>query len=55
MMDCKEHFISLIEKMRYAQKMAFMKSKFERDKKDWIQHAHRLEIEVDNLLKQMTQ
>ncbi len=48
-----EHFTDLVCKMRKAQKLAFMKSKFEPDKMDCVRYAHSLEKCVDEYLEEL--
>ena len=51
--DLLKDFTRLVRKMRETQKTAYVKSKFEPDKMEWMREAHEMERQVDAHLKRL--
>ena len=51
--DLLKDFTRLVRKMRETQKTAYVKSKFEPDKMEWMRAAHEMERQVDAHLKRL--
>lgn len=46
-------FTRLVKRMRETQKTAYVKSKFEADKLEWMRKAHEIERQVDAHLERL--